>query len=42
MAQREYEFTREVYARAGASERFVVSGTDGESDTAEEYLRLLG
>jgi cephalosporin-C deacetylase-like acetyl esterase len=42
MARREYEFTRQVYARAGATERFVVSGTDTESGTADEYLRLLG
>jgi len=41
-AQREYEFTRQVYDRAGVADRFVVAGTDGEPATADEYLRLLG
>jgi cephalosporin-C deacetylase-like acetyl esterase len=41
-ARREYEFTRQVYVRAGAAERFVVSGTEEGSDMAGEYLRLLG
>jgi hypothetical protein len=41
-AQREYEFTRQVYDRAGVADRFVVTGTDGEPATADEYLRLLG
>jgi hypothetical protein len=41
-AQREYQFTRQTYDRAGVADRFVVSRTGGEPGTAEEYLRLLG
>lgn len=41
-AQREYEFTRQVYAHAGAAEQFRISGTDGESNAVDEYLRQLG
>jgi cephalosporin-C deacetylase-like acetyl esterase len=41
MAQREYEFTRQVYRGAGAEERFAISGADVKSYAADEYLRLL-
>ncbi len=41
-AEREYSFTREVYARAGARDRFVIAPQDGESNLADQYLRLLG
>jgi len=41
-AQREYEFTHQTYIRAGAAGRFTVSGTDGDSNMADAYLRLLG
>ncbi len=41
-ARREYEFTRQVYDRAGVADRFVVAGTEGESATADEYIRMLG
>ena len=41
-AQREYEFTRQTYIRAGAAGRFTVSGTESDSNMADAYLRLLG
>ncbi len=41
MAQREYQFTRQVYDCAGVADRFMVTGTDVEPGAAGEYLRLL-
>jgi hypothetical protein len=42
MAQEAYEFTRQAYARAGAAGRFALVKPEGESNTADQYLRLLG
>ncbi len=42
MAGGAYEFTRQTYARAGAAGRFTIARPEGESNTADQYLRLLG
>ncbi len=42
MAQREYEFTRQVYDHAEVPERFTISDMDDDSGLADEYLRVLG
>ncbi|HYK90142.1 MAG TPA: acetylxylan esterase, partial [Acidobacteriota bacterium] len=41
-AQEAYEFTRLAYSLAGAAGRFTIAGAEGETTTADQYLRLLG
>jgi cephalosporin-C deacetylase-like acetyl esterase len=40
--EREYAFTREVYARAGARDRFVIAQPEAELNPGDQFLRLLG
>jgi cephalosporin-C deacetylase-like acetyl esterase len=40
--EREYAFTRAVYARAGARDRFVIAQPEAELNPGDQFLRLLG